>query len=306
MNRYIKYIFALIIILILAYIFCVVKHQFTMIDYMLINNLQCGKPMCDIDVNTNLPVLMPPSDLKLSSDTISFHKSLINFMASIIYYSLNDQNYISLMGMTSLKQIDTSTDKLIAVVSKIEGIDNVLLIGIRGTQNLSDLLEDTHIAQVPFTTTFTTKGNTGHPMCHQGFLNVHNQIKNQVINQIHDETQIILTGHSLGAAVACLLGMTIKMIFPSIQVGVVAYACPRLGNKDLCDTLNNNIQIIRIRNDSDAVPNFPSAVSPNEDDPTQPWLYFHAENQQVLFNDNWKSVMNNHLIPVYLNFMNNL
>ena len=313
MNTYIKSILLCLIFVCLVYIFCFVKQQLAMIANVLENDFECGKPKCDLNFNKNLPVSLPAvtDDLSLTSETIAFHKSLINFMASVVYYSLEGKDYVPLTNMTTLKQVNTQSDKLMSIVTKINDVNNILIVGTRGTQNLSDLMEDTHLAQVEFPVQnlhlYFNDGNK--PMCHQGFFNVFNQVKDQVLQILNQElkniNQVVLVGHSLGAAVSCLLGITIKMLYPSLQVNVVTYACPRIGNKDICDLIDSNLQHIRFRNDSDAVPTFPSAVSANEEDPTQPWFYYHS-GEQVVFNANWKSVLNNHLIPVYQSFVNSL
>ena len=277
MNRGILIIILIFILIIVYYIYKIYKN-FKIVEYALVNNLQCGKPKCDISIK-NIPVLPPPNNLGVVNE---FHKSLINYM--------------ELSGMKLVKQIDTSQDKLMAVLATINSSPETLIIAIRGTQTIQDLSQDTHIAQTPF---------QGNALVHQGFFNVYNDVKDDILSNIPNNIQnIIVVGHSLGSAVAVLIGLILKKSHPLINTRVITYACPRIGNKELVDMIDSNVEHIRIVNNSDAVPNLPSAVSPNKLNPPIPWLYYHS-GTPITFNLNWQSVLNNHLIPVYMEFINN-
>ena len=290
-----------LLVLILVAMIAYLIFQSVVVKYALVNNLQCGQPKCPFNFDKNVPVSQPPSDLSITPGTLPFHKSLANHLASVVYYSLAKQDYVSTAGMKLLAQLDTDTDKLMATISQIEGIDDTVIIAIRGTQNGTDLLEDTHFAQISFPPFGTV---------HEGFLKVYQSLWDKltiIVRNVQGLKRVVICGHSLGAAVATMIGLSLQNTFGKdyVQVGVVTYACPRVGDENFSKAVDNTIQHIRIRNDSDAVPSFPAAVSPNQRNPKHPWLYYHS-GQEYSFNDNWKSVLNNHLIPVYLNFINSL
>jgi triacylglycerol lipase len=291
----------IIVIIIVVYIIYKIRKNLKIVTYTLVNDLQCGKPKCDIQVK-NIPVLVPPANnLGDLNGNTAFHQSLINFMASVIQTSLLGKNYIPLTGMKLVKQIDTPKDKLMAVLATIDSSPETLIIAIRGTQNLDDLLEDTHLAQTPFPI-----DNSKNPLVHQGFFNVYNAVKDGILDNIPGNTRnIIVTGHSLGSAVAVLIGLILKKTHSAINTRVVTYACPRVGNEDLANIVDATIEHIRIVNNSDAVPGLPAAVSPNKLNPPSPWLYYHS-GTPITFNLNWQSVVNNHMIPVYMKFINQL
>jgi hypothetical protein len=291
----------IIVIIIVVYIIYKIRKNLKIVTYALVNDLQCGKPKCDIQVK-NIPVLVPPANnLGDLNGNTAFHQSLINFMASVIQASLLGNNYTASSGMTLIKQVNTPQDKLMAVLATIDSSPETLIISIRGTQNLDDLLEDTHIAQTPFPI-----DNSKNPLVHQGFFNVYNAVKDDILDNIPNNTRnIIVVGHSLGSAVAVLIGIILKKTRSAINTRVVTYACPRVGNKDLADIVDATVEHIRIVNNSDAVPGLPAAVSPNKLNPPSPWLYYHS-GTQITFNLNWQSVINNHMIPVYMNFINQL
>jgi len=286
-----------ILIVLILYIFYNVQKTLKILGYTLVNDLQCGKPKCDLVVK-NMPVLQPPDNLADINGNLDFHKSLINFMASVIDASLKKLDYIAMPGMKVLKQVDTPEDKLMAILATLDSSPETLIIAIRGTQNTQDLLQDTHFAQTPFPI-----DSSRNAMVHQGFFNVYNSVKDGILQNIPSNTRkIIVVGHSLGSAVAVLIALILKKTRSYINIRVVTYACPRIGNKDLADIVDANIQHIRIVNNSDAVPGLPAAVSPNKLYPPRPWIYYHS-GIPITFNLNWQSVINNHLIPVYMKFI---
>lgn len=291
----------LLVAVIFYFLFRVKTESFTTSpdQYVLINNIQCGKPKCDLIVK-NIPVLPPPTNLADFNTNITFHQSLINFMATVIQASLStNKTYIAPPGMTLVKQVDTPKDPLMGVLAVINSDPTTLIIAIRGTQTGIDLLQDSHLAQTPFP--ITSRNN---PLVHQGFYNVYVSVKDIILQSIPKNIQnIIVVGHSLGSAVAVLMGLTIKQAMSNINTRVVTYACPKVGNEDLADLVDSNIEHVRIVNGSDAVPTLPGAVSPNQTNPPTPWFYYHS-GTAVTFNLNWKSVINNHLIPVYMAFIN--
>lgn len=293
-----------IFVLILASLIVYLVYQSIVLKYVLVNNLKCGQPKCPLVFNKDLPVLPPPTDLLITPSTLPFHKSLINHMASVVFYSLAKQNYSPTQSMNLVAQLDTDSDKLMATISQIQGLNDTLIIAIRGTQNGTDLLEDTHFAQVPY------DFGSGSKNVHEGFLNVYKKLYGGVfgsVQKIQGLKRIVLCGHSLGAAVATMFALSLQngLGKSNVLVSVVTYACPRAGDEEFSKAVDEAVQHIRIRNDSDAVPSFPAAVSPNQHHPSQPWLYYHS-GIEYGFNDNWKSVLNNHFIPVYLNFINSL
>ena len=108
---------------------------------------------------------------------------------------------------------------------------------------------------------------------------------------------IIIFGHSLGAAISTISG--IDLFHKNYSVVVYNYASPKIGNQSLCDIIDDSINVFRIVNTSDIVPNLPASVSPNFKDINKPYIYSHCGILKS-FNDNWLSTLNNHLIPVYM------
>lgn len=271
------------------------------VSYTLSNPIHCNEPMCPIDFD-NIPVLPVPKNISsgFRYDTLPFFQSVVNYLGSFIFYTQKSLPYKDLMYMKTVKFIYYTQDQNpFAIFSTIEADQNTLILALRGTQTALDLLEDTHIRQ----NTFEFGGNV-----HQGFLDVYNSIKDQIIMYMKTftGTNLIITGHSLGSAVAVLIAMNICINFPNLNIVLVTFACPRIGDLVFSSNVDKNLPLhFTFRNESDIVPNLPPAVSTNIINPATPWNYYHC-GMPIVFNDNWSSVLNNHNIANYLNFISSV
>jgi hypothetical protein len=298
---------ALISAIVLIYFF----QETRVISNVLINNLKCGKPRCDINCDYTMPVIMPPKDnidlYITSAASAAFHQTLINFEACVIKSALEGNPFpTNFPGFKTQLQFNLKGDKNFGVAGTLTMDPSVMIVAFRGTQNVEDLLNDTRFAQKPF--------GSSSIMCHEGFVWMFNSLAEKVNNFIKAEkvSRVIFTGHSLGAAVALLFGASkcldttdSRRLQDNLNVAVITYACPRVGNFEFMEYVNKNVFTIRFRNDADAVPNFPAAVSPNEHNPNSPFMYYHC-GVEYIFQSNWLSVLNNHMIPVYMDYVSKL
>ncbi|KAJ7850042.1 alpha/beta-hydrolase [Mycena olivaceomarginata] len=70
--------------------------------------------------------------------------------------------------------------------------------------------------------------------------------------------KVVVTGHSLGAAVATMTGAFIKTkVDPSVSVSVTGFGLPRGGNKAWADFLDKNSPVTFMSNQNDPVPAVP-------------------------------------------------
>ncbi|KAL1450334.1 hypothetical protein MTO96_027992, partial [Rhipicephalus appendiculatus] len=92
---------------------------------------------------------------------------------------------------------------------------NAILVVARGTLSVADALTDS--------VTATAKMPDGVGLCHQGVLQSALQILGQLDEPLaqatarHPNYTLVLTGHSLGAAVASVLGILLRPRFPSLR-----------------------------------------------------------------------------------------
>jgi triacylglycerol lipase len=167
----------------------------------------------------------------------------------------------------------------------------------RGTSNPQEWIQDFTYNQVMYK-------QSG--LIHKGFWNIYNKSRNKILNTLRKSgriKKIIVSGHSLGGGVAILSG--VDLYFSGYDVIVYTFASPRVGNSDYCNMVNslllnpnNKFKLYRIVNTIDIVPTLPFSVLPNFKDYEKPWFYSDCGNIYS-FNDNWKSIINNHLMANY-------
>jgi triacylglycerol lipase len=294
-------ILLLLNIIVIVYIFVQGSKYIKDVSYTLANPIRCGQNMCPISFK-NTPVLPLPNELSsgFTNNTQPFFISVANFMGSFISYTSKNNKYIDLSDMKTFKLIYFPGDQNpFGILSTIDSDQNTLVLALRGTQTASDFFEDSQITQ----NSFQFGGNV-----HQGFLNVYNSIKDQITTALKTftGTTLIITGHSLGSAVAVLMAMNIFYTFPNLNIALITFACPRIGDLAFATNTDKNIPLhFTFRNESDIVPNLPPAVSMNLKNPSTPLNYYHC-GLPIVFNDNWFSVLNNHNIANYLNFLNSV
>ena len=138
---------------------------------------------------------------------------------------------------------------------------------------------------------------------HSGFLKVYNFFRDELLDKIEEinPKQIIIAGHSLGGAIATICGLELKI--SGYNVVVYNFSCPCIGNNVFCELVSNSrLPLYRIINTCDIAQMFPISVIPNFDYPTQPYIYTHC-GEAIYFTDNWKSLFNNHLMNVYIKWL---
>jgi hypothetical protein len=125
--------------------------------------------------------------------------------------------------------------------------DNVIL-SFRGTANFQDWLADISISQE---VGYGGKVHTGFSRLAQALWF---QIKDSVAS-FPDNLPIFITGHSLGGALASLIGANVKEDFPDRQSYVYTFGCPRVGN----NAFANSYKPVhyRVVNNNDVVPCMP-------------------------------------------------
>mmetsp|Transcript_33327 Transcript_33327/g.33938 ORF Transcript_33327/g.33938 Transcript_33327/m.33938 type:complete len:293 (+) Transcript_33327:66-944(+) len=117
---------------------------------------------------------------------------------------------------------------------------------------------------------------TEYPECvgckvHEGFYHAKETIISEVLSEIIRLTsllssyQIIVTGHSLGAAVATLIGVDLiqKNISLSSQLTLITFGCPRVGNRNTAiflSSLYSPEHRFRVTHMRDPVPHLPFPI----------------------------------------------
>ena len=156
---------------------------------------------------------------------------------------------------------------------------DVYLIAFRGTDSLDDMLLDLESGVVenfkPYrdVATFPTTVHVG-----DGFNKIYatknahmaqsmqEQLFTKLANLPTAPREIIVTGHSLGCALASLFALDIAVSLPNVNISNINFASPRVGVKSWATAYDNTYGLmkktIRIRNLHDVVPKVPSSDWP--------------------------------------------
>jgi len=145
---------------------------------------------------------------------------------------------------------------------------NSIVVAHQGTDpsNLLSLLNDAELALVDLnTTTFPAASGKGIQV-HDGFQDTFERTSAGVLSGVQSAiastgaTNVLVTGHSLGAAVATLDAMMlIENLDPSIQMTTSVFGLPRVGDQAWADFVDASLgtTLSHITNQNDPVPTVP-------------------------------------------------
>ena len=194
---------------------------------------------------------MKPSPLQLT---------LCATLASAAYAVTADSRFAGGMPITKLLK-----GKKGQVRGFIAEDSTLRAVAFSGTETLQDILTDLNVLQVP-TRLFRTPVTV-----HAGFLDEYDALREQLDVAV-DARPLLVTGHSLGGALATLaaLGLAQRGASPI----VCAFGSPRVGGWGFSKLYNTTVPAtLRVVHDNDAVPQVPKAA------------YWHVDRLLHLRND---------------------
>lgn len=266
------------------------------------NTLKCGKIFCESKI-VDLPIP--------EQSGTDYNQVVARYCADLVYRieMAEKEEYKPPPILTEeLRMWNIKPDPFFGVLWFHE---NVVYIMFRGTKNMKEWMQDFTYEQKIFPKhekisqqqiTFLRDVSTP-PHVHTGFLEVYNNFRDEVVAKLADlnPKQVIIGGHSLGAAVATICGLDLQLL--GYNCIVYNFASPRVGDDLLCDLVNSSkLPLYRIVNTTDVIPTLPPSVAPNFTDSSKPYFYVHC-GVIVNFTSNWKSLINNHLLPPYIEFL---
>jgi len=139
-----------------------------------------------------------------------------------------------------------------------------IVIAFRGTQSssLTNWYENLKFAQTELWESDSSV------LVHRGFLETYKSLKSELLVQVPlfraycSSCSFLVTGHSLGGAMATLASVDLQMEFPDFGVPeLYTYGCPRVGNPKFAQLVSTMLQShFRVVNDRDVVPRIPTHI----------------------------------------------
>ncbi|EDQ87174.1 uncharacterized protein MONBRDRAFT_38123 [Monosiga brevicollis MX1] len=144
------------------------------------------------------------------------------------------------------------------------GIDEAgkrIIVAFQGTHDLTQWIDDLDF----FKADLQYPGASSDVKVHSGFYKAYRQVKqnvDQVVNQTlfnNPEYTILVTGHSLGAALAAMCSLDLSIGHPQARILHYTYGQPRVGNQAFAQFYesHNLAQHYRMTHNEDPVPHLP-------------------------------------------------
>ena len=202
---------------------------------------------------------------------------------------------VDALRMPPSLQLDTLlhyNDRVIGYVARSATV-NVAYVVFRGTAHVEEWQRDFDYRQ-----TAVAVADSDDVRCHTGFVTVFESVKAELARAAAalGDRKLVITGHSLGAALATLASLHLSRH----ETYVYVFGGPRV-----CESVPELAAAFwRLDNTTDLIPAIPLSVMPNIKDKTEPYRYAHG-GKSARFTDNRRSLTNNHLLPVYIHALEN-
>lgn len=105
----------------------------------------------------------------------------------------------------------------------VEDAEDAVCVAVRGTSSFRDVAVDLSFAGEDF---------EGRGDVHRGFAACARAVRADVRAAVRHRREVVLTGHSLGAAVSTLLAADLAREFPGKRVKLLTFGSPRVGSPE--------------------------------------------------------------------------
>ncbi|KAK7053536.1 lipase-3 domain-containing protein [Favolaschia claudopus] len=144
--------------------------------------------------------------------------------------------------------------------------DESIVVAHQGTDasNILSILNDAQFGLVPLNASRFPETAGQNITVHDGFQKTFERTADGLLAGVMagltstGVKKVVVTGHSLGAALATMTGAMIKnAVDPSVKVSVTGFGLPRGGNKAWADFLDDQVGVTYVSNQNDPVPTVP-------------------------------------------------
>lgn len=263
-----------------------IYRYFNSVAYSTTNNMKCKNNSCYDDCIETYNTIPEQKDLIYCKDVSKFCAQII---IRIEYPEKYDEFYLNIFD--NISYIKSNTNEPVFCIILLEPNTDIMWILFRGTYTFSEIIADIDYTQ--------TKFYDNNMKVHRGFYTIYKNIKGEVLKKINEykPSKIIMSGHSLGAAVSTMMNYDIYNM--GINSVTYNFGSPKVGNSDFCEYMNKNCVIYSVINQADTVTMVPPPVSANFFNKNKPY-YYNTTGKQILFEENWNSIKNNHRLPIYI------
>ncbi|KAN0116380.1 alpha/beta-hydrolase [Russula decolorans] len=118
-----------------------------------------------------------------------------------------------------------------------------IVVAFRGSHELANMVTDGNLVLIPLVSRGIEKNNTA--LVHAGFLISYNSVRAVVVHVVRDQLlaypnyTVVISGHSLGGALASIAALSVKSNFPSAAVRLFTYGQPRTGDAAYADLVED-------------------------------------------------------------------
>ncbi|KAJ7925112.1 Alpha/Beta hydrolase protein [Mycena leptocephala] len=127
-----------------------------------------------------------------------------------------------------------------------------IVVSFPGTNNLADFITDMKFRRVPFISPGIPLDMADRLSVHRGFLAAYNIVAQVVLDAVkaefaeHPAYTIVVTGHSLGGAIASLAAPALKSELPAAAIKLFTFGQPRVGNRNFAAFVEKKLGVDNI------------------------------------------------------------
>jgi len=160
----------------------------------------------------------------------------------------------------------------------------ILYVSFRGTSTVHDVLSDISISSVKLTDGMhTAKVHSGF---HKYFMSLFVDLKGLMKTHALDYDRVVLTGHSLGGAIASIASIYIHELVQTKKISCITFGAPKVGNQGFATIFSDSVRMdLRVIISSDPVPKLPPGKFKH---PTPPYVINWGQTRHGLRADDHK------------------